>query len=102
MPQQKLPPECLLPMLLVGPGTGVAPMRSVMRQRLHIKARTGASDTDFGCAMLFFGCRKKESDYLYEDEWNELLPADHSRHGLRFECYSHSIQNAYLLHNIFL
>ncbi|CUI15225.1 NADPH-cytochrome p450 reductase, putative [Bodo saltans] len=52
------------PLILVGPGTGIAPMRSIIREAaaLHWKAPI----------YLFVGCRAPGRDYLYESEWIEL------------------------------
>jgi sulfite reductase alpha subunit-like flavoprotein len=51
------------PLVMIGPGTGVAPMRAIIQERL---SQPNASlDT-----LLFFGCRRRDSDYLYENEWN--------------------------------
>ncbi|GAB09587.1 putative nitrate/sulfite reductase [Gordonia araii NBRC 100433] len=48
------------PMIMVGPGTGVAPFRGF----LHDRERTGAT----GQNWLFFGERHEATDYLYRDE----------------------------------
>jgi sulfite reductase alpha subunit-like flavoprotein len=54
------------PAILVGPGTGVAPMRS------FISSLPAAfpSDTD---RVLYFGCRQSRGDYLYANEWADAL-----------------------------
>ncbi|RUP44885.1 hypothetical protein BC936DRAFT_148898 [Jimgerdemannia flammicorona] len=48
------------PLIMIGPGTGVAPMRGILESRIH----EGATDN-----VLFFGCRYRDKDYLYADEW---------------------------------
>ena len=45
-------------------GTGVAPMRSFLHHRIYAQ---GANDN-----LLFFGCRKREMDYHYREEWEQL------------------------------
>lgn len=56
------------PLVLVGPGTGVAPMRSIMHERIHLQKRDDKVDK----VLLFFGCRKKKRDYLYGSEWDSI------------------------------
>ena len=55
-----LPKSPDAPMIMVGPGTGVAPFRAFLEER---KA-TGAK----GVNWLFFGDQKSEHDFLYRDE----------------------------------
>lgn len=62
------------PVVMIGPGTGVAPMRALTYQRkqwreesqLTMPEKQGARD------VLFFGCRNAESDYFFKDEWEQL------------------------------
>ena len=61
------------PVILIGPGTGVAPMRAAIYERLaSSQESTFSFSTASTSAVLFFGCRRRDSDYLYEDEWAEL------------------------------
>ena len=46
---------------MVGPGTGIAPFRAFMQDRVA----SGAE----GRNWLFFGDQKRSTDFLYEDEW---------------------------------
>ncbi|MCT9075934.1 diflavin oxidoreductase [Streptomyces fulvoviolaceus] len=52
------------PMVMIGPGTGIAPFRGF----LHERAARGAS----GRNWLFFGDQHRETDFVYEDELTAL------------------------------
>lgn len=60
-PDFRLPPDPSTPIIMVGPGTGVAPFRSFMQDRLLL---SGDSHT-LGEAVLFFGSRRRDQDFLY-------------------------------------
>jgi NADPH-ferrihemoprotein reductase len=48
---------------MVGPGTGIAPMRALLQER-EKRGKAGKA----GSNTLFFGCRKPTEDYIYRDE----------------------------------
>jgi len=56
----KLPKLLDSHVIMVGPGTGVAPFRSFWRERDAQKSS--------GEMMLFFGCRWEKKDWLYKEE----------------------------------
>jgi sulfite reductase (NADPH) flavoprotein alpha-component len=63
-PHFRLPADDV-PIIMVGPGTGVAPFRAFVQER---EAR-GAP----GQSWLFFGERNLRSDFLYQLEWQQWL-----------------------------
>lgn len=64
----KLPSKPNKPIIMIGPGTGVAPFRGFIHERAQ-QARNG---TPIGPALLFFGCRNSKEDNLYSDEWEKF------------------------------
>mmetsp|Transcript_40612 Transcript_40612/g.65890 ORF Transcript_40612/g.65890 Transcript_40612/m.65890 type:complete len:529 (+) Transcript_40612:173-1759(+) len=65
----QLPADPSSPIIMVGPGTGCAPFHSFCQERLWLRSQ----GVDVGPAMLFFGCRYENKDFLYGSEWKELL-----------------------------
>jgi len=57
----KLPADDDAPIIMIGPGTGVAPFRSFMQEREERGAR--------GANWLFFGDQHFLTDFLYQTEW---------------------------------
>jgi cytochrome P450/NADPH-cytochrome P450 reductase len=60
----RLPDDGSVPIIMIGPGTGLAPFRGFLQERASRKQK-GAT---LGPAMLFFGCRHPDQDYLYASE----------------------------------
>ncbi|PRS61234.1 sulfite reductase [NADPH] flavoprotein alpha-component [Bacillus sp. GBSW19] len=61
----KLPENPDAPIIMVGPGTGIAPFRSFMQEREEIGAN--------GKSWLFFGDQHFVTDFLYQTEWQKWL-----------------------------
>ncbi|CAD2218915.1 Flavodoxin/FAD binding domain/Oxidoreductase NAD-binding domain containing protein, putative [Angomonas deanei] len=57
------------PIIMIGPGTGVAPFVGFIKRRQVWKEK----GNELGKAILFFGCRNKKEDYIYEDLFNEAV-----------------------------
>ena len=64
-PRFRLPVDPATDIIMIGPGTGVAPFRAFVQERRAIGA-TGRS-------WLFFGDRHFTHDFLYQLEWQEAL-----------------------------
>lgn len=65
----KLPSNPGTPVILVGPGTGVAPMRGFVRERTRLLKQD--LNVTIGKTLLFYGCRNLKEDFLYKEEWPE-------------------------------
>lgn len=64
-PNFKLPASSEVPVIMIGPGTGVAPFRSFLEER----EEQGAS----GRTWLFYGDRHFVTDFLYQTDWQRML-----------------------------
>lgn len=61
----KLPADPNTPIIMVGPGTGIAPFRAFIEERKAIGAK--------GKNWLFFGDQHYLTDFLYQTEWQDYL-----------------------------
>jgi sulfite reductase (NADPH) flavoprotein alpha-component len=62
-------PEPDRPIIMIGAGTGIAPFRAFIEERIEQGARGGS--------WLFFGARNSDSDFLYQLEWQRYLKQKH-------------------------
>jgi sulfite reductase (NADPH) flavoprotein alpha-component len=60
-----LPEDSNIPIIMVGPGTGVAPFRAFLQERKTLGAR--------GRTWLFFGAQRQNSDFYYGEEFQNYL-----------------------------
>jgi len=59
-----LPADPAVPIIMVGPGTGIAPFRAFLQERMATRAP--------GRNWLFFGHQRHDCDFFYEDELNAM------------------------------
>ena len=71
----RLPEDGNTPIIMVGPGTGIAPFRAYLQERQAVGAK--------GKNWLFFGSQHQHCNYFYKEEWDDL-----KRDGIltRFDC----------------
>ena len=62
-----LPADPSVPIIMIGPGTGVAPFRAFLHERMAVKAP--------GRNWLFFGHQRSATDFFYEDEFAGMKSA---------------------------
>lgn len=63
----QMPDDPETPMIMVGPGTGIAPFRGFIQARTVLK-KEGST---LGEALLYFGCRRPDHDDLYREELDQ-------------------------------
>jgi len=63
-PDFRMPKDSSLPILMVGPGTGIAPFRAMLQERIISNSA--------GKNILYFGCRLPDRDFLYKEELERL------------------------------
>jgi len=79
----KLPASLDTPIILVGAGTGIAPLRGFYLERLHLRQRLdggrGGSSGERAMVesrdVLFYGCRRPGEDDLYAEELAQVVRA---------------------------
>jgi sulfite reductase (NADPH) flavoprotein alpha-component len=62
-----LPADPSVPIIMIGPGTGIAPFRAFLHDRMAAKAP--------GRSWLFFGHQRRDYDFFYEDELTGMKAA---------------------------
>jgi len=64
----RLPADAETPIILFAAGTGIAPMRAFLQERAAIAT---VGKRKLGPALLYFGCRHPEKDFIYREELAE-------------------------------
>ena len=59
-----MPEDPKIPLIMIGPGTGIAPFRAFLQDR----QATGAK----GKNWLFFGAQREKCDYAYKEDWERF------------------------------
>ncbi|KAI8986083.1 cytochrome P450 oxidoreductase [Trametes punicea] len=84
----RLPTNPKSPVIMIGPGTGVAPFRGFVQERVAMARRTIEKNgveglADWGSIRLYYGCRSSTKDFLYKEEWPEYAKELHGKFTLR-------------------
>jgi len=85
-----LPTDPHAPIILIGPGTGIAPFRAFLQERMFHKHP--------GLNWLFFGERNRATDFYYEDYWIELEKQGRLQLDLAFS--RDSAEKTYVQHRL--
>src|SRR5207253_2469030 len=59
-----MPEDQTLPLIMIGPGTGIAPFRAFLQERQALGAK--------GKNWLFFGSQREKCDYAYKEDWESF------------------------------
>ena len=87
----RLPTDPSTPIIMVGPGTGIAPFRAFVEERREIGSR--------GQNWLFFGDQHFATDFLYQAEWQQAL-ADGTLHRLDLAFSRDTEKKVYVQHRM--
>lgn len=82
------------PMIMIGPGTGVAPFRGFLQHRRH-KLKDYKKKP--GTTVLYFGCRREDEDFLYKRNLQSFL-ADGTLSSLRVAYSRAQKEKVYVQH----
>ncbi|XP_062341507.1 NADPH--cytochrome P450 reductase-like isoform X1 [Osmerus eperlanus] len=69
--QFRLPFKASNPVVMIGPGTGIAPFMGFLQERAWLKEQ----GKEVGETILYFGCRHRNKDFLYQQQLEEFEKA---------------------------
>jgi len=73
-PSKFILPAPSTPVIMIGPGAGVAPFAAFVDEGdAIIKSKSLYKKEDYGDWWLFFGCRYKDGDYIYKEKMERSL-----------------------------
>lgn len=83
----RLPKDISIPILMIGPGTGIAPMRAMIQERQYQyeqqqSQKNENDDSSMGNNILYFGCKRSHEDYIYQNELEQ-----YSNYGILHELH---------------
>ncbi|RTZ44594.1 assimilatory sulfite reductase (NADPH) flavoprotein subunit [Candidimonas sp. SYP-B2681] len=90
-PRFRLPSDSSRDVIMIGPGTGIAPFRAFVQERSAIGAN--------GRNWLFFGNPHFSSDFLYQTEWQRAL-SDGDLHKLDVAFSRDQAEKIYVQHKL--
>jgi NADPH-ferrihemoprotein reductase len=91
--QLRLPHQSKIPIIMIGPGTGLAPFRGFLQDRYHQRK----SGKEVGQSVLYYGCRRSDQDYLYKNELESWL-ADGTLNELHVAFSRQQTEKVYVQH----
>ena len=89
----EFPEDPAVPIILIGPGTGIAPFRSYSQDRI-------AKDAQAGEILVFFGCRSRQSDYYFANEWTDMARSSNGKCRLVLAASRDQEDKVYVQHKI--
>jgi NADPH-ferrihemoprotein reductase len=63
----RLPASLSTPIIMIGPGSGIAPMRALLQERRFQADQEGVKYSQMK-NILYFGCKSRKLDFLYKEE----------------------------------
>lgn len=90
----RLPSDVSKPIIMIGPGTGIAPMRAMLQERAHQKIKL---NLPVGKNVLYFGCKNRDLDFIYSDELN-AFEKDGTLHQMHLAFSREQSEKVYVQH----